>query len=47
MVGVTSQFSQLIEPYLRFLGFVEVASRRVITQKGLEYLTAHGKEARQ
>jgi Holliday junction DNA helicase RuvB len=35
-----SQFSGLIEPYLRFLGFIEVASRRIITPKGLEYLAS-------
>lgn len=33
-----SQFSGMLEPYLRLLGFVETLSRRVITNRGLVYL---------
>lgn len=36
------QFSALCEPYLRFLGFVEVLNRRVITPAGMLYLKQLG-----
>jgi Holliday junction DNA helicase RuvB len=35
-----SQFSGIVEPYLRFLQFIEIASRRIITPKGLQYLAS-------
>lgn len=37
-----SQFSAMVEPFLRQLGFVETLSRRVITQRGLRYLVEIG-----
>ena len=40
-VGIAlSQFSGMVEPYLRLLGYMETLSRRVITQAGLRYLAA-------
>ena len=38
-VGIAqSQFTDMIEPYLRLLGFIETLNRRVITPLGLAYL---------
>jgi Holliday junction resolvasome RuvABC ATP-dependent DNA helicase subunit len=34
----TTTYTELLEPYLRALGFVETLSRRVITETGLQYL---------
>jgi len=43
-VGISqSQFSGMIEPYLRLLNFVETLSRRVIRPEGLVYLARLGK----
>jgi holliday junction DNA helicase RuvB len=42
-VGISqSQFSSMVEPYLRFLGFLETLSRRVIRPEGLRYLSEIG-----
>jgi len=42
-VGISqSQFSNMVEPYLRFLGFLETLSRRVIRPEGLRYLSELG-----
>jgi hypothetical protein len=38
-----SQFSQLIEPFLRSSSFIETLSRRVIRPEGLAYLAELGK----
>ena len=34
----TTTYTELLEPYLRALAFVETLSRRVITETGLQYL---------
>lgn len=45
-VGISvSQFSGLIEPYLRLLGFIETLTRRSIRQEGVTYLASIGKVA--
>lgn len=38
-----SQFSTMVEPYLRQLGFIETLARRVIRWEGLAYLASIGK----
>jgi len=38
-----SQFSGMVEPYLRLLGMVETLSRRVIRPDGIRYLASIGK----
>lgn len=43
-VGISqSQFSGMIEPYLRLLNFIETLSRRMIRSEGLAYLAELGK----
>lgn len=42
-IGISlSQFSGMVEPYLRQLGFIETLSRRVIRPEGLAYLARLG-----
>jgi hypothetical protein len=38
-----SQFSGMVEPYLRQLNLIETLSRRVIRPEGLAYLAGLGK----
>lgn len=43
-VGISQgQFTQMVEPYLRLLGFLETLTRRVIRPEGLVYLSRLGK----
>lgn len=42
-VGISQgQFTQMVEPYLRLLGFIQTLQRRVITHDGLRYLAELG-----
>jgi Holliday junction DNA helicase RuvB len=43
-VGISqSQFTQLVEPYLRLLNLMETQSRRIIRVEGIQYLADIGK----
>jgi len=43
-VGISqSQFTGMVEPWLRLLSFIETLSRRVIRPEGLRYLAGIGK----